>query len=69
MYNTESLCMASDILLACTSLQETILTIEYIPVVLPPEPQQPRAHDEWVSAVSGFNSKYIITGSYDNLGR
>ncbi|KAG0584770.1 hypothetical protein KC19_3G232900 [Ceratodon purpureus] len=48
---------------------ETTVTVEYIPVVLPPEPQQPRAHDEWVSAVSGFNSKFIITGSYDNHGR
>lgn len=48
---------------------ETTLTIEYIPVVLPPEPQQPRAHDEWVSAVSGFNSRFIATGSYDNHGR
>lgn len=50
-------------------MQETTLTIEYIPLVLPPEPQEPRAHDEWVSAVSGFNPKFIVTGSYDNYGR
>ncbi|KAG0553421.1 hypothetical protein KC19_12G010200 [Ceratodon purpureus] len=48
---------------------ETTLTIEYIPVVLPPEPQQPRSHDEWVSAVSGYNARFIATGSYDNHGR
>lgn len=45
------------------------MSIEYIPAVAPPEAQEPRAHDEWVTAVNGSNPKFMITGSYDSFGR
>lgn len=34
-------------------VQETTLTIEYVPAIAPPDPQEPRVHDDWVSAVDG----------------
>eukprot|EP00897_Mesotaenium_endlicherianum_P005871 jgi/Mesen1/5311/ME000264S04333 len=48
---------------------ESILVVEYIPAVVPPEPKQSIVHDDWVSAVDGSLAWVILTGSYDSIGR
>eukprot|EP00850_Spirogloea_muscicola_P023179 SM000334S12548 [mRNA] locus=s334:56275:59967:- [translate_table: standard] len=48
---------------------EATLTIEYVPAVIPPEQQNTLVHPDWVSAVSGKLPSYIVSGSYDCLGR
>ncbi|GBG61049.1 hypothetical protein CBR_g18642 [Chara braunii] len=48
---------------------ETILTIEYIPAVVPPHKEQSVLHDDWISALSGSLPRCIMTGSYDGTGR
>ncbi|XP_031268479.1 ribosome biogenesis protein WDR12 homolog [Pistacia vera] len=48
---------------------EKILEIEYIKAVVPQKEEGPSLHDDWVSAVDGSNPGFILTGSYDCLGR
>ncbi|GAB2299292.1 WD repeat-containing protein 12 [Dionaea muscipula] len=48
---------------------EKILEIEYIKAVVPRKEEEPSLHDDWVSAVDGSNPGFILTGSYDGLGR
>eukprot|EP00850_Spirogloea_muscicola_P000678 SM000002S05758 [mRNA] locus=s2:2022853:2028350:+ [translate_table: standard] len=48
---------------------EATVTIEYVPAVVPPEQQNTLVHPDWVSAVSGRLLSYIVSGSYDCLGR
>ncbi|KAK6928102.1 NLE protein [Dillenia turbinata] len=48
---------------------EKILEIEYIKAVAPRRQEEPSLHDDWVSAVSGSNPGFILTGCYDGLGR
>ncbi|CAM6030064.1 unnamed protein product [Sphagnum balticum] len=48
---------------------ETTLTIEYVPAIAPPDPQEPRVHDDWVSAVDGSFPSFLISGSYDSFAR
>lgn len=52
------------------------MDIEYLPVVLPPEPKEEHTHDDWVSAVAPFPSSStskkqtdIVTGAYDGIVR
>ncbi|XP_010258084.1 PREDICTED: ribosome biogenesis protein WDR12 homolog [Nelumbo nucifera] len=48
---------------------EKILEIEYIKAVAPRKQEEPCLHDDWVSAVSGSNPRFILTGCYDSFGR
>ncbi|GMN42112.1 hypothetical protein TIFTF001_011338 [Ficus carica] len=48
---------------------ERTLEIEYIRAVAPRTEEEPSLHDDWVSAVDGFNPGFILTGCYDNFGR
>ncbi|GAU36353.1 hypothetical protein TSUD_321920, partial [Trifolium subterraneum] len=48
---------------------ERILEIEYTRVVAPRKEEDPSLHDEWVSAVDGSSSRFILTGCYDGFGR
>ncbi|XP_038698339.1 ribosome biogenesis protein WDR12 homolog isoform X2 [Tripterygium wilfordii] len=48
---------------------EKILEIEYVQAVAPRKEEEPSFHDDWVSAVDGSSSRFILTGSYDCLGR
>ncbi|KAL5739201.1 hypothetical protein ACOSP7_028122 [Xanthoceras sorbifolium] len=48
---------------------EKVLEIEYIKAVVPQKEEEPCLHDDWVSAVDGSSPGFILTGSYDSLGR
>ncbi|WCJ25591.1 hypothetical protein M5689_007463 [Euphorbia peplus] len=48
---------------------EKILEIEYIKAVVPRKEEEPSLHDDWVSAVDGSCSRFILTGCYDGFGR
>ncbi|KAF5748993.1 hypothetical protein HS088_TW04G00954 [Tripterygium wilfordii] len=48
---------------------EKMLEIEYVQAVAPWKEEEPSLHDDWVSAVDGSSSRFILTGSYDYLGR
>ncbi|CAN1274021.1 Ribosome biogenesis protein WDR12 homolog, partial [Linum perenne] len=48
---------------------ERTLEIEYIKAVVPRKEEEPSLHDDWVSAVDGSCSRFILTGCYDGLGR
>ncbi|KAL1205891.1 putative ribosome biogenesis protein WDR12 [Cardamine amara subsp. amara] len=48
---------------------ERTLEIEYIRAVTPRKEEEPSLHDDWVSAVNGSSSRFILTGCYDSLGR
>jgi ribosome biogenesis protein YTM1 len=55
---------------------EATLEIEYLPVILPPEPKEEHTHDDWVSAVAPLPSTSsrkkqndIVTGAYDGIVR
>ncbi|CAN8236305.1 unnamed protein product [Cochlearia groenlandica] len=48
---------------------ERTLEIEYIRAVTPRKEENPSLHDDWVSAVNGSSSRFILTGCYDGLGR
>ncbi|KAL5704350.1 WD repeat-containing protein 12 [Ranunculus cassubicifolius] len=56
-------------LLAKGITAEKVLEIEYIKAVVPRKQENPLLHDDWVSAVSGANSRFILTGSSDSFGR
>lgn len=58
-----------EFLLAKGISAEKILEIEYIKAVAPRKQEEPSLHDDWVSAVDGSNSKFILTGCYDGCGR
>nr|GMD76572.1 ribosome biogenesis protein WDR12 homolog [Ipomoea batatas] len=58
-----------EFLLAKKISAEKILDIEYIKAVAPRREEEPSLHDDWVSAVDGSNSKFILTGCYDGVGR
>nr|XP_025884615.1 ribosome biogenesis protein WDR12 homolog [Solanum lycopersicum] len=58
-----------EFLLAKGISAEKILEIEYIRAVAPRKQEEPSLHDDWVSAVDGSNSKFVLTGCYDGLGR
>ncbi|MCL7035648.1 hypothetical protein MKW94_001977 [Papaver nudicaule] len=48
---------------------ERVLEIEYIKAVAPRKHEEPSLHDDWVSAVSGSNPGFVLTGCYDGFGR
>ncbi|XP_010939153.1 ribosome biogenesis protein WDR12 homolog [Elaeis guineensis] len=48
---------------------EKVLEMEYIKAVAPRKQEDPCLHDDWVSAVDGSNSSFILTGCYDGLAR
>ena len=48
---------------------ERILEIEYTRAVAPRKEEDPSMHDDWVSAVDGSSSRFLLTGCYDGLGR
>ncbi|KAJ3697964.1 hypothetical protein LUZ61_001669 [Rhynchospora tenuis] len=48
---------------------EKVLEIEYVKAVAPRKQEDPCPHDDWVSAVDGSNSSFIVTGCYDALTR
>ncbi|CAI0465197.1 unnamed protein product [Linum tenue] len=48
---------------------EKTLEIEYIKAVVPRKEEEPSLHDDWVSAVDGSCSRFILTGCYDGFGR
>ncbi|CAN6481974.1 unnamed protein product [Victoria cruziana] len=48
---------------------EKILDIEYIYAATPQKQQDPRVHDDWVSAVDGSAPSFILSGCYDGNGR
>lgn len=48
---------------------ESILTLEYIPAVLPPNLHTPHVHDDWVSSVDGSHARFLFTGCYDGFAR
>ncbi|KAF3638460.1 putative folate transporter 1, chloroplastic-like [Capsicum annuum] len=58
-----------EFLLAKGISAEKILEIEYIRAVAPRKQEEPSLHDDWVSAVDGSNSKFVLTGCYDGFGR
>ncbi|KAG9134818.1 hypothetical protein Leryth_001114 [Lithospermum erythrorhizon] len=58
-----------EFLLAKGISAEKILEIEYIKAVAPRKKEEPSVHDDWVSAVDGSDSRFILTGCYDGLGR
>ncbi|PIA61940.1 hypothetical protein AQUCO_00200139v1 [Aquilegia coerulea] len=58
-----------EFLLAKGISAEKILEIEYIKAVVPNKQEDPCLHDDWVSAVSGANPRFMLTGSYDGFGR
>ncbi|KAK6805911.1 hypothetical protein RDI58_003696 [Solanum bulbocastanum] len=58
-----------EFLLAKGISAEKILEIEYIRAVAPRKQEEPSLHNDWVSAVDGSNSKFVLTGCYDSLGR
>lgn len=58
-----------EFLLAKGISAEKILEIEYIKAVAPRKEEEPSLHDDWVSAVDGSHPRFILTGSYDGLGR
>ncbi|XP_019181280.1 PREDICTED: ribosome biogenesis protein WDR12 homolog isoform X1 [Ipomoea nil] len=58
-----------EFLLAKKISAEKILDIEYIKAVAPRKEEEPSLHDDWVSAVDGSNSKFIVIGCYDGVGR
>ncbi|PHT41856.1 hypothetical protein CQW23_20710 [Capsicum baccatum] len=58
-----------EFLLAKGISAEKILEIEYIRAVAPRKQEEPSLHDDWVSAVDGSTSKFVLTGCYDGLGR
>ncbi|RHN48318.1 putative transcription factor WD40-like family [Medicago truncatula] len=58
-----------DFLLAKGISAERILEIEYIRSVAPRKEEDPSLHDDWVSAVDGSSSRFILTGCYDGFGR
>ncbi|CAI9109832.1 OLC1v1009743C2 [Oldenlandia corymbosa var. corymbosa] len=58
-----------EFLIAKSISAEKILEIEYIKAVVPRKEEEPSLHDDWVSAVDGSSSKFILTGCYDGLGR
>ncbi|CAG8525155.1 39128_t:CDS:2 [Gigaspora margarita] len=45
---------------------ENILIIEYVESMLPPTSLSTFQHDDWISAVKGYNKSLFLTGSYDN---
>ncbi|XP_071722846.1 ribosome biogenesis protein WDR12 homolog [Rutidosis leptorrhynchoides] len=56
-------------LLAKGITAERTLEIEYIKAVAPRKEEEPSLHDDWVSAVDGSSSGFILTGCYDNFAR
>lgn len=45
---------------------ESLLQVEYVPAVVPPEAKQALPHDDWVSTVTGCStSDRLASGSYD----
>lgn len=48
---------------------ERVLEIEYIKAVVPRKQEEPSVHDDWVSAIDGSNTGFILTGCYDGFGR
>ncbi|CAL4891253.1 unnamed protein product [Urochloa decumbens] len=48
---------------------ERVLELEYVKAVAPRKQDEPCPHDDWVSAVDGSNSSFILTGCYDGLAR
>ncbi|GJM95280.1 hypothetical protein PR202_ga11996 [Eleusine coracana subsp. coracana] len=48
---------------------ERVLELEYVKAVAPRKQEEPRPHDDWVSAVDGSNPSFILTGCYDGLAR
>lgn len=48
---------------------EKVLEIEYIKAVAPRKHHDPTLHDDWVSAVDGSNSGFVLTGCYDGYAR
>lgn len=56
-------------LLAKNISAERVLEIEYIKAVVPRKQEEPSVHDDWVSAIDGSNTGFILTGCYDGLGR
>eukprot|EP00873_Tetraselmis_striata_P017687 jgi/Tetstr1/437951/TSEL_026581.t1 len=48
---------------------ESVLTIEYLPAVVPPTSKQQCPHDDWVTAVAGTADGEAVTGSGDGLLR
>ncbi|CAI8594260.1 unnamed protein product [Vicia faba] len=58
-----------EFLLAKGISAERVLEIEYTRVVAPRKEEDPSLHDDWVSAVDGSSSRFILTGCYDGFGR
>eukprot|EP01135_Chromosphaera_perkinsii_P007846 Nk52_evm38s1020 gene=Nk52_evmTU38s1020 len=49
---------------------ESLVEIEYMESLPPPQPQMSMEHDDWVSAVKGrFDGRGFLTGSYDHMAR
>ncbi|XP_065855380.1 ribosome biogenesis protein WDR12 homolog [Euphorbia lathyris] len=48
---------------------EKILEIEYLKAVVPRKEEEPSLHDDWVSAVDGSCTRFILTGCCDGFGR
>lgn len=48
---------------------ETLLEIEYVPAVVPPEPKASIPHDDWVSAVAAVSDTDALAGAYDGVVR
>ncbi|MQL73330.1 hypothetical protein Taro_005671 [Colocasia esculenta] len=58
-----------EFLLAKGISAEKILEIEYVKAVVPRKQDDPCLHDDWVSAVDGSNTRFILTGCYDSFAR
>ncbi|GMH32242.1 hypothetical protein BSKO_00076 [Bryopsis sp. KO-2023] len=48
---------------------ESILEVEYLPIVVPPKTKESAVHDEWISVVDASISNEILSGSYDGAIR
>ncbi|KAK9785343.1 hypothetical protein WJX73_002312 [Symbiochloris irregularis] len=53
------------ILLANKISAESVLEVEYLLAVVPPQPEKELPHDDWVSAVDGSRPSMLISGSCD----
>ncbi|CAO2816370.1 unnamed protein product [Amaranthus hypochondriacus] len=58
-----------EFLLAKGISAEKVVEIEYIKAIVPRKQEEPCLHEDWVSAVDGSDSRFVLTGCYDGFGR
>ena len=48
---------------------ETVIDVEYVEAMAPPDPPTTLPHDDWVSSVDGTPDGLLVSGSYDSAVR